>query len=231
MSRLRITLQPAVLRWARERAKLDIAELARKVGVRPERVATSGIPRSPDSNPRGSARQVRKSPYLGYARESFGIRTSHPTYRLRISDFRTRRGDALQRPSPDLLETVYLMQRRQAWMHDDLVEEQSDPLGFVAAYGLDSPPQRVAAAMRDALHLSDGWAAAEGTWSDALRRLRDRIEDAGVLVVFNGIVGNNTRRKLDPDEIFRALRLLRIRSACVCEQRGLQGRTDIHVGP
>ena len=194
MSRLRITLQPAVLRWARERAKLDIAELARKVGVRPERVTeweTSGTI---------TVAQADKLAHRTYTPVGFLYLDEPPEDRLPISDFRTRRGDALQRPSPDLLETVYLMQRRQAWMHDDLVEEQSDPLGFVAAYGLDSPPQRVAAAMRDALHLSDGWAAAEGTWSDALRRLRDRIEDAGVLVVFNGIVGNNTRRKLDPDE-------------------------------
>jgi Zn-dependent peptidase ImmA (M78 family) len=38
------------------------------------------------------------------------------------------------------------------------------------------------------------------TWSDALRRLREAIEEARILVVVNGIVGNNTHRKLDPEE-------------------------------
>ena len=35
---------------------------------------------------------------------------------------------------------------------------------------------------------------------DALRRLRNQFDAAGVLVCFNGVVGNNTRRKLDPKE-------------------------------
>ena len=194
MSRLLITLQPAVLRWARERASLDVDELARKVGVRPERVAEW------ESSGEITVAQADKVAHRTYTPVGFLYLDEPPEDRLPISDFRIRRADALQRPSPDLLETVYLMQRRQAWMHDELVEEESDPLGFVGAYGLDSPPERMSAAMRDALRLTDGWAAAEGTWSDALRRLRDRIEDAGVLVVFNGVVGNNTRRKLDPDE-------------------------------
>ena len=194
MSRLLITLQPAVLRSARERARLDVAELARKVGVRPERVTEW------EMSGAITVVQADKLAHRTYTPVGFLYLDEPPEDRLPISDFRTRRGDALQRPSPDLLETVYLMQRRQAWMHDDLVEEESDPLGFVGAHGLDSPPRRVADAMRDALRLTDGWAAAVGTWSDALRRLRNRIEDAGVLVVFNGIVGNNTRRKLDPDE-------------------------------
>ena len=194
MSRLLVTLQPAVLRWARERASLGIDELARKVGVRPERVAEW------ESSGEITVAQADKVAHRTYTPVGFLYLAEPPEDRLPISDFRTRSGDALQRPSPDLLETVYLMQRRQAWMHDDLVDEESDPLGFVGAYGLDSPPQRVAAAMRDALGLTGGWAAAEGTWSDALRRLRDLIEDTGVLVVFNGIVGNNTRRTLDPNE-------------------------------
>ena len=40
----------------------------------------------------------------------------------------------------------------------------------------------------------------EGSWTNALRTLRDHIESAGVLVVFNGVVENNTRRKLDVEE-------------------------------
>ena len=54
--------------------------------------------------------------------------------------------------------------------------------------------------MGEALRLSEGWAAAEGNWTHALRALRDNIEAAGVLVVFNGVVGNNTHRKLDVEE-------------------------------
>ena len=36
--RLQITLQPAVLKWARERAGIDAEQLALKMQVKPERV-------------------------------------------------------------------------------------------------------------------------------------------------------------------------------------------------
>ena len=71
---------------------------------------------------------------------------------------------------------------------------------FVGAFNVDSPPSRVAADMSEALGLDRGWAAVEGSWTNALSTLRNHIEAAGVLVYFNGIVGNDTHRKLDPDE-------------------------------
>ena len=37
-------------------------------------------------------------------------------------------------------------------------------------------------------------------WTAALQTLRDALDAAGVLVVTNGVVGNNTHRRLDPQE-------------------------------
>ena len=65
----------------------------------------------------------------------------------------------------------------------------------------------VADGMREALTLDPDWASGNTTWDAALRFLRNRIEEVGVLVFINGIVGNNTHRKLDPDE-FRGLALI-----------------------
>ena len=123
-----------------------------------------------------------------------------PEDRLPIPDFRTRRDDEMLRPSPDLLETVYLMRRRQAWMRDDLIEEGSDPLDFVGSYADSQDPCQVANALRDALQLERDWASRQSNWADALSYLREQADRAGVLVVFTGIVGNNTHRKLDTDE-------------------------------
>lgn len=124
-----------------------------------------------------------------------------PEDNLPISDFRTRHADAPpRRPSLDLLETVYAMQRRQAWMREDLIEDGVEPLEFVGAYSLDHGHMEVARAMRDALGIANGWAEDLPGWMDALRVFRDRLDAAGVLVVFNGVVGNSTSRKLDPQE-------------------------------
>jgi len=48
--------------------------------------------------------------------------------------------------------------------------------------------------------LSIEWAARHSTWENALRHLRNVIEESRILVVANGIVGNNTHRKLNVGE-------------------------------
>ena len=123
-----------------------------------------------------------------------------PDDSLPIADFRTLGGTRSSRPSPNLLETVYAMQRRQSWMREELIEQEAQPLDFVGSYNLNSPSANVARAMRDVLQVTDGWASAEFNWTQSLSRLRDKVEDIGVLVVFNGVVGNNTSRKLDRNE-------------------------------
>ena len=189
-----IKLQPAVLRWARERAGLDREQLASKLKLRTQDIveweSSGGITFSLMDD----LAKFTNTP-IGYLHLS-----EPPDDRLPITDFRTRAGKLPKRPSTNLLDTVYQMQRRQAWMRDEMIYQEAHPLEFVGAFSLDSSPPQVAAAMVEVLQLSGSWAASEGTWTNALRTLRDHIESAGILVVFNGVVGNNTRRKLDPDE-------------------------------
>ena len=192
--RLQIMLQPDVLRWARERTRVSRDELAQKMQVSPERVLEW------ERSGRISIAQADKLAQRTHTPLGYLYLAEPPEDHLPIPDFRTRSDDTPSRPSPDLLETVETMLRRQAWMHDELIEDEAEPLDFVGAYGIDAPSRQVAVAMRDALQLAYNWASQVSTWTDALKLLRDQAEDAGVLVVFNGIVGNNTQRKLDPDE-------------------------------
>jgi Zn-dependent peptidase ImmA (M78 family) len=48
--------------------------------------------------------------------------------------------------------------------------------------------------------MTSGWAREHATWTAALLGLRRSIEAIGVMVVINGVVGNNNTRKLDPEE-------------------------------
>ena len=192
--RLQIMLQPDVLRWARERTRVSRDELAQKLQVSPERVLEW------ERSGRISIAQADKLARRTHTPLGFLYLAEPPEDHLPIPDFRTRSDDKPSRPSPDLLETVETMLRRQAWMRDELIEDEAETLDFVGAYGIDAPPRQVAVAMRDALQLAYNWASQVSTWTDALTVLRNQAEDAGVLVVFNGIVGNNTQRKLDPDE-------------------------------
>jgi Zn-dependent peptidase ImmA (M78 family)/transcriptional regulator with XRE-family HTH domain len=199
--RLQINLQPKVLRWARERAGLETDALASKVGVKPGRVYEW------EQSGRISFAQANKLAHHTHTPLGFLYLPEPVDDRLPIPDFRTVGDRPLRRPSPELLDTIQMMQRRQAWMRDELIEEGHAALDFVGSVGLNAQPGDVAGMMREILGLGPHWADAEHPWSDALRGLRDHIEAAGVLVVFNGVVGNNTHRKLDPDE-FRGFALI-----------------------
>jgi Zn-dependent peptidase ImmA (M78 family) len=123
-----------------------------------------------------------------------------PEERLPIPDFRTVPGAQAQRPSPNLLETIQTMQLRQSWMREFLIEEGEEPLPFVSCVGLQDDANMVAARIRETLSLPGNWARVQSTWTEALKTLRETIETIGILVMVNGIVGNNTRRKLDVNE-------------------------------
>jgi len=192
--RVQTTLQPIVLRWARERAGLGMETVAAKVGVRPDRVVEW------ERSGRISVSQVDRLAHCTHTPVGYLYLREPPDDDLPIPDFRAAGGDSPRRPSPDLLETVDLMARRQAWMRDELIEDGADPLAFVGCCGRDATPAEAAAAMREHLELSIDWGSRQRSWTEALRHLRNRVEASGVLVVFNGIVGNDTHRKLDRGE-------------------------------
>lgn len=123
-----------------------------------------------------------------------------PEEKLPLPDFRTLQDERPRRPTAALLETIYQMQRRQGWMQETLIEEGAEPLPFIGTVTLTSSPVSAAESIRRTLGMEDGWAELHHTWSDALLGLRRAVEGAGILVVINGIFGNNTSQKLNPEE-------------------------------
>ena len=192
--RQQITLEPEVLRWARDRVGLSQEELAKKIPVSLERVTEW------EETGKISIAQADKLAAKTYTPLGYLYLSEPPEEPLPIRDFRTRGDDPPGRPSPNLLDTVYKMQRRQAWMRDNLIEDEEDPLPFIGVCSLRDSYTKVADAMRVALNLADGWAEERPSWRHALSFLRNRLDEVGVMVVFNGVVGNDTSRKLDPNE-------------------------------
>lgn len=192
--RQQITLEPEVLRWARERVGLSPEDLAKKISVNPERITEW------EQTGQISIAQADNLAAKTYTPLGYLYLPEPPEEPLPIRDFRTPSSETPMRPSADLLDTVYLMQRRQTWMRDDLIEGGAAPLEFVGAYSQTDSQSEVAEAMRTALGLADDWVEEMPSWSGALRFLRNQLDDVGVLVVFNGVVGNNNYRRLDPKE-------------------------------
>ncbi len=128
-----------------------------------------------------------------------------PAEKLPIRDLRTVK-DKPSRPSPELLDTIYAMQRRQDWLREERIDSEAGAREFVGSARLNDDPQAVGQEMRRAVGVADEWAAQVANWQEAVSELRRRIEDLGVLSVINGVVGNNTHRKLDVEE-FRGFAL------------------------
>jgi Zn-dependent peptidase ImmA (M78 family) len=186
----RISVSEPVLRWALERS-CQRTNLEGKFPKLPEWLSGRG---KPTLNQLEDLAKATSTP-LGYF-----FLSEPPEELLSIPHFRTLASERPCQPSPDLLETVQVMERRQAWMREYLIEQGHEPLGFVRSAQLTVGPEQLADEIRRTLGLAKGWAADQPRWTDALRHLQNKIEEAGILLAVSGIVGNNTHRKLDPAE-------------------------------
>jgi Zn-dependent peptidase ImmA (M78 family) len=151
-------------------------------------------------------RQVEKLAKATYTPVGYLFLSEPPVEPVPIPDLRTKGNRKLTRPSPDLLETIYLCQRRQAWYVDNERILGSQPLAFVGSVRPEHPIDDVAARMRGALQFGLDEQQSFPTWAEALRRFIEAADDAGVMVMCSGVVHNNNRRALDPEE-FRGFAL------------------------
>lgn len=193
----RIDVQPHMLRWACQRAGVQPEALEDRL---PELTAWLRGERRPTLKQLERLARITNTP-LGYL-----FLPEPPAEPLPIMDFRTLPAGTRTTPSPDLLETLYAMQRRQRWLREVLMENEVEPLSFVGSARLEDDPEAVGREMRRVVGLADGWGAGVRTWQDAVTGLRRAIEELGVMAVINGIVGNNPHRKLDVEE-FRGFAL------------------------
>jgi len=129
-----------------------------------------------------------------------------PALALPVPDFRTLRDAAFAEPSSNLLDTLYLCQQRQDWYRDHARMHGLPVLPFVGSATVQEAPETVAQRLRETLSLSTEARRQTPTWTDALRQLIAKTEDAGVMVMASSVVGSNSHRKLDVAE-FRGFAL------------------------
>jgi Zn-dependent peptidase ImmA (M78 family) len=129
-----------------------------------------------------------------------------PVEKMPIPDFRTMGKVRDKHPSPNLLDTIYLCQQRQEWYRNFVLVSGGQPLGFVGSVRTSDDVVVTAARIRDTLGFGVSIRAEFKTWADALRYFIGQAEEAGLLVMCTGVVQNNNRRHLDPEE-FRGFAL------------------------
>ncbi|WP_455130895.1 ImmA/IrrE family metallo-endopeptidase [Propionibacterium acidifaciens] len=192
-----VDVAPALLRWAVERAGWDETTAAR-------RAPQLGGWLTGEKRP--TLKQLETFAKNTHTPFGFLFLSEPPDEPLPIPDMRTIGNAGVLRPSVDLLDTIYLCQRRQNWYHDYASDNGAERLKFVGSATLDAPPTQVALDIAGRLDFGAEERQAFPDKGEARRGLIDRIENIGVLVMVNGVVGADTHRRLDPAE-FRGFAL------------------------
>lgn len=192
----RVTVQPALFTWARQRARLGEAELAARFPRLAEWETGEVQP---------TLRQLEQYAQATHAPLGYFFLPVPPEEAVPIPDFRTM-GRGIPRLSADLLDVIYTCQTRQTWYRDEAVVNGEPPLPFVGSVTLATPPAEAAALIRQRLGFSVQARRECSTWTEALRLFIAQAEQAGVMVMVSGVVMNNNNRHLDPQE-FRGFAL------------------------
>lgn len=179
--------------WARDRAGLSSEDLAQKLKVSLEKVLQWEKGENPITM--GQAEHLAKLALI-----PFGVMflDEPPEITLPIPDFRTHGDGYIAEPSPELLETINDAKEKQEWYRDYLLSEEHAPLDFVGTASTKTSPGELAQKISLILGLNGQWR--KSNWEDTLALLTEKTEEAGILVLRNGIVKTNTHRPLDVGE-------------------------------
>ncbi len=197
LSTMRIDVRPAMLAWAIERSGMEPNALTLRFPKLLDWLEGSAMP---------TLKQLELFAKATYAPLGSFFLPVPLVETLPIPDFRVMGGGWPRKPSPNLLETIYICQQRQEWYRDHAIAEREDSLPFVESESVESDVLSVAASMRRALGLDLDERRRFPTWTDALRSFIDRADELGILVMCSGVVLNHNKRHLDPEE-FRGFAL------------------------
>lgn len=184
-----------VLRWARERARLEADRLAEIIHVNPDKFL---LWEQGETKPTfKQAQDLAKALHIPFA---FLFLPTPPEETLPIPDLRTVGDHSINSLSTELRDLLADILRKHDWYRDYLLEQNAEPLPFIGRFSPDIPVKKIAADMTATLGLTLVDREKTRNWEAFLGLLMDRSEEIGVWVMRSGIVGSNTHRGLDVQE-------------------------------
>jgi Zn-dependent peptidase ImmA (M78 family) len=130
-----------------------------------------------------------------------------PAEQISLLEFRTINSTVQKTLSRDLIDIYYQMEAVQEWMRDYLIDLGQETLYFVGSCKNEKNPEKIAASIRNTTGLSMDWYSRSKDANASFGMLRNYFEKAGILVLKNGVVGQNNHRPLNIEE-FRAFTII-----------------------
>ena len=183
-----------VLQWARVRAGLEPETVAHGItsDFRQLLKWENGVDHPTIAQARKLASRLRV-PF------GFLFLSEPPEETLPIPDLRTRSDRTPERISPDLIDQIEITLAKQQWYRQYMLSIGAEPLPFVGSLSIESDIRFAANQIRTALDLESIQFQA-GSWSAFLTSFVQSVESNDILVMRSGIVGNNSTRRLNPEE-------------------------------
>ena len=188
MRAVRVDIQPHMLAWALDNIDLPEDELEKRFPKLPQWLSGESRPTL------NQAKELAKLARIPFGR----LLLNEPSgQRVGVTDFRTVCNKAMGNVSADLRETIRSSQIRLAWYSDFAAEEGIASPTMYASATVEHDPAETAGRTRQLLGIEKGKPLPGG---DKVTELAAAMEDDGILVARNSIVGNSTARRLDVGE-------------------------------
>jgi Zn-dependent peptidase ImmA (M78 family) len=100
----------------------------------------------------------------------------------------------------NIYDTVSSLQLRQDWLEDYLQENEIDTCKYIRCVTIQTPIGETVGKLRSMLGLQPRWAFGLARTEAAVAKMTEALENAGVFVAYNGVVGNNTHRPISVSE-------------------------------
>ena len=198
MGSQRTIIKPRIIQWARKRTGLSNPVFARRM-----KVPVSKIDEWESGKAALTLSQAKKLASLSLLPFGVLFLSEIPNRDLNLPDFRTFNNTPVGNPSPELEATVLEMQKKQEWMRDFLKENDASELPWVGSLSLQTPIYDSVHKIQRVLGINEvdnDNSYRVDNWKDNFSLLIQKVEDIGIIFIRNGIVGNNTNRKLNVDE-------------------------------
>lgn len=188
-------IEPSILVWARNRAQMTIQALSTKLSIASEKVELwergEAKPTFKQAQKVASTLQIP----FGYLYLSMP-----PKETLSIPDLRTLGDETPEGLSPTFKELIRDMERKQQWYKEYAIENGEEELSFIGSFNINSTIGDVVSSIRQTLDWESGFASTANIKDDYIKEISKKAEKAGILVMRNSILANNTHKHLAVSE-------------------------------
>lgn len=197
MPAVNVNIQPAIISWALSQTSEE------KLGTK----LVENIKQWLDGTKSPTFNQIEDFSKKSHIPLGYFFLQTPPVEQISLLEYRTLDSIELTNPSRNLIDTIHEMEAVQEWMVNYRKEWNYDTISVVGSLKGITDISIIADTIRKDLGLNVEWYKECGNPSEAFNKVRGLLEECGIVVMMNGIVGKNTHRALDVNE-FRAFAMV-----------------------